>query len=59
MKNLSKELGMADGGEVDEMSADDDMNDMVADEVFDAMEKKDKRAFIDGIRALIMNMGEK
>lgn len=63
MKNLSKELGMADGGEVDEghgdMDADDELNGMVADECFEAFEKKDKKAFMEAMKALVMGMGDK
>lgn len=56
---------MKDGGDVDmnkedSASIDNELNDMVMDELFDSMEKKDKKGCLDAIRALVLNcMGEK
>lgn len=50
--------GMAEGGEMDG-DMDDELNDMVADEAFEAFEKKDKKAFVEAIKALVMNCGGK
>lgn len=61
MKNVSKELGLAGGGEVDGISDEgpDEMNDMVAQEAMEAFEKKDAKGFVEALKALMMNMGDK
>lgn len=50
---------MAEGGEAsDDMSGvDDELNDMVAGELMEAFEKKDKQGVLDAIKALVMNCG--
>lgn len=61
MKNVSKELGLAGGGEVDGISDEgpDEMSDMVAQEAMDAFHKKDAKGFVEALKALMMNMGDK
>ena len=71
LKNLPPPRKMAKGGELEieiepkEMDHEDhddmdaELNDMVADEFFDAVEKKDKKGLLDSIRALVMQCGEK
>ena len=44
--------GMDDGGEVDS-----ELDNMLADECFEAFEKKDKQGFIDALKAIIANSG--
>lgn len=57
--------GLAKGGEVEEQEMpdhddiDSELNDMVADEFFEAVEKKDKKGLLDAVRALVMQCGEK
>lgn len=46
--------GMAEGGEVDG-DIDGELDDMVADELFSAIESKDKRAFRDAVHAMVMS----
>lgn len=38
---------------------DHELNDMVADEFFEAVEKKDKKGLLEAMRALVMQCGEK
>lgn len=45
--------GMDEGGDID-----GDLHDMVADELMNALEKKDKRAIVEAIRAIAMDMGD-
>lgn len=55
----------AEGGEVedhdmdDDQSIDDELNEIVAGELLDAFERKDKKGILDSIRALVMNCGGK
>lgn len=56
--------GLAEGGEVEDMDTDSDqmdneINDMVAGELLEAIEKKDKAAILQSIKALVMNCGGK
>ncbi len=44
---------MADGGEVDDHDDDDMMMDQVATECMDAIERKDKDAFIESLHVLL------
>lgn len=53
--------GLAKGGEVEdepEMGDDHELNDMVAGELLEAFEKKDKQGILDAMKALIMNCKE-
>lgn len=44
--------GMDDGGEVDS-----ELDNMLADECFEALEKKDKQGFLDALKAIIASSG--
>jgi hypothetical protein len=55
--------GLADGGEVEESGMDDEaidneLGDMLAEELSDALERKDKRAILESLRALVLNCKE-
>jgi hypothetical protein len=53
--------GYDEGGEVDGVDddIDNELNDMAAQELMDALEKKDKKAVLESIRALVMYCGGK
>lgn len=63
MKNVSKELGLAGGGEVDGVSDepdhDEDMEGMAAGEAYDCFKSGDRKGFVEAIKALIATGGMK
>ena len=46
--------GLAEGGEVDSDDIDMEINDMLGDELADAIEKKDKKGIVSAIKAIVM-----
>lgn len=57
-----KMQGLAEGGEVEaehmDDSSDDEIHGMIADELHEAMESKDKKGILDSLRALILSCKE-